>query len=309
MFSEKISYMGLFILSTVLFLSVSTGAQNFNTGSLISITSAGEYLSGIAGESGDLILFDDKGFSTVLFSPDHTENGFIFRPSYFDGMLAFLYVTSSADYICKAILPETQCCSDNHILQRIEICGPFEDAGLPAWDDEGNLWFTAENYLWKNDFSTDIELSIAHISISPSIDGVVYCDRINRIFLTDISTADGGLLADHRSFYAPFFISTENVVSPSLEGEIWLTGPDGNSRMLACGSQPIWWPEKEYVLFIKTEDNGEILTASDVYAVDLQGNEIRITFTDYILEISPVLWNGKIAVIDAFTGSPLLIEN
>jgi hypothetical protein len=224
-------------------------------------------------------------------------------------MLAFLYVTSSADYICKAILPETQFCSDDHIIQKIELCGPFEDAGLPAWDNEGNLWFTAENYLWKNAASTDIELSAAHISINPSMDRVVYSDRINRIFLTDISAVDGDLLANHRSFYAPFFISTEDVVSPSLEGEIWLTDPDGNSRMLACGSQPVWWLEKEYILFIKTEDNGEILTASDVYAVDLQGNEIRITFTDYILETSPVPWNGKIAVIDAFTGYPLLIEN
>lgn len=183
----------------------------------------------------------------------------------------------------------------------IELMGPFTGAGLPCWDGEGNLWFTAEGQLLRNGGAVGRELSAHHISVDGAGENVVFTDRGDRILMLDIGSGSVDTVSTACRFYGPFFTPGGAVVSPSLDGGIWLFGASG-PVFVDNGEQPAWWPERNGMVYIRSTDDGMNLTSSDIWFWTEEEGARQVTDTPYTLETNPSPAPDGVYFIDAFSG-------
>lgn len=182
----------------------------------------------------------------------------------------------------------------------VEVMGPFRRAGLPCWDGDGNLWFTADGSLLRNGEHAG-ELEAHHISVSPGGERVVFTDRGDRIMSMSIGTGAVDTVSTAYRFYGPFFTPDGAIVSPSLDGGIWMFR-GSEALFIDNGEHPAWWPEGNGIVYIRSTDDGMNLTSSDIWYWTENACAVRLTDTPYILETSPVPSPGGILFVDAFSG-------
>ncbi len=195
----------------------------------------------------------------------------------------------------------------------LELYGPFEKGGRAVFDCSGNLWFTADGFLYRNGISTGIELESHTISIDLSGGLATFCDRDDRICLLNLGSGESSVLAAEYRFYNPMFVACEGsveIVASTLEGEIVKVSPDdGACTSLGEGSMPFWWKEKEVILYTVTSDDGHMITAGEIWRVSLDGISRQITFSPGIHEIHPIALDGTVFAIEAITGSLVTIRD
>jgi hypothetical protein len=189
----------------------------------------------------------------------------------------------------------------------VKVLGPYPDAGAPVWDGAGGLWFTAEGSLLRNGSPVGAPLEAYHISISPEGDRVVYTDRDDRILVMSVATGSVDVLSDDFRFYGPFFTPGGEIVSPSLDGGIWLFSGD-QARYVDQGEQPVWWAAGECLLFIRTTDDGMRLLSSDLWTWTPDGGSRRLTDTPGHLETNPTPSDEGVFFVDAAIGNVGFID-
>ncbi len=182
-----------------------------------------------------------------------------------------------------------------------EVMGPYTQAGLPCWDGEGNLWFTAEGLLRRNGEAVGQELSAHHISIDHEGGRVVFTDEGDRVLSMNIGTGVVDTVSTTYRFYGPFFTPGGAIVSPSLDGGIRMFR-DSEALFVDNGEQPAWWPEKNGIVYIRSTDDGMNLTSSDIWLWTADGGAEQLTDTPYILEINPAPALEGVYYVDAFSG-------
>ncbi|MCD4700572.1 MAG: hypothetical protein K8S24_01820 [Candidatus Aegiribacteria sp.] len=194
----------------------------------------------------------------------------------------------------------------------LEVYGPFLKSGRPVFDSMGNLWFTADGFLYRNGISTGTELESHTVSVDPAGNRAVFCDSGDRICILNVAGGESSVLASGYRFYNPAFVTCEGtpvIISPTLEGEIIQVSPsDGSCTSLATGSQPFWWKEREALLFTVTFDDGHQITSGEIWTISLDGVSQQITFSPDIHEIHPIAIDGAIYAIDAITGSLITVQ-
>jgi len=189
----------------------------------------------------------------------------------------------------------------------IEVLGPYGEAGLPTWDGEGGLWFTADGELLEGGEPVGLSLDAYHVSVSPGLDRVVYTDMDDRILATSIATGETEVIADSHRFYAPFFTPQGWIVSPSLDGGILLFSGDC-AVPVSPGEQPVWWGARGGILFLRTTDDGERLLTSDIWLWTPEGGAECLAETPGVLEIHPVPDGSIVRYVDSATGLPGSLE-
>ena len=136
---------------------------------------------------------------------------------------------------------------------------------------------------------------------------MVFTDREDRILVTDLVTgATGEVSVEHR-FFAPFFTPSGSIVSPSLDGGIWLF--DGEEAIsVGPGDSPAWWVEEDRLVFIRTTDDGQRLLTSDLWSWNREEGAVRLSETPDVLETSPTPVAGGIYYVDAASDRPGFLE-
>jgi Tol biopolymer transport system component len=74
-----------------------------------------------------------------------------------------------------------------------------------------------------------------------------------------------------------------------LGGNLFVISIDGAAPVdLGSGHRPQWSPDGEWVVFMKTEDDGHVTTASDLFAARADGSSmVRLTASPDALEMNP----------------------
>jgi hypothetical protein len=189
----------------------------------------------------------------------------------------------------------------------VKVLGPFSEAGAPTWDGAGILWFTAEGSLYRNCMPVGAPLEAYYISISPEGDRVVYTDMNDRILMMSVETGRVDVVSEDYRFYGPFFTPCGDIVSPSMDGGIWLFWGD-QARYVDRGEQPVWWPAGECLLFIRTTDDGMQLLSSDLWTWSPECGSRRLTDTPGLLETNPTPSDDGVFFVDAAVGSVGFVE-
>ncbi|MBT4034903.1 MAG: hypothetical protein HOB84_14530 [Candidatus Marinimicrobia bacterium] len=101
------------------------------------------------------------------------------------------------------------------------------------------------------------------------------------------------------------------VVYSTAGQNLWLSKVNGEDRMsLGRGSAPAWSPDGEWITFMLTFDDGHSITASDIYAINIDGSSrINLTETPLLFEMNPQ-WspNGAWIVYDTDQRGQLFIQ-
>lgn len=182
-----------------------------------------------------------------------------------------------------------------------EAMGPYTRAGLPCWDGAGNLWFTAEELLHRNGEAVGPALSAHHISVDHAGGKVVFTDQGDRVLSMNIGTGAVDTVSTTYRFYGPFFTPDGAIVSPSLDGGIWMFR-GSEALFIDNGEHPAWWPDRNGIIYIKSTDDGMNLTSSDIWLWTEGAGSQQLTDTPYILEINPAPAPDGVYYVDAFGG-------
>ncbi len=103
------------------------------------------------------------------------------------------------------------------------------------------------------------------------------------------------------------------MAEPSRDGRLLLINTTGGDMYLydmesgvktdiGRGDMPVWGYGDNYILFVRTTDDGHDITGSDIYVYDLQEKMLRqVTFTDNVIELEPT-WSpdGSTIVYDDY---------
>lgn len=185
--------------------------------------------------------------------------------------------------------------------------GPYERAGLPCWDHDGNLWYTADGSLMVNGEESGLSLSAHHVSVSPRARRLVHTDRQDRLLVMCMVTSDTDTLSTEHRYFGPFFVTEQVIVSPSLDGGIWWF--EGCEPVFVdFGEHPVWWPERNALVFVKTTDDGISITSSDIWLWTREGGSERLTLTPGVFEMNPAPSSRGIHYVDVRSGRTGFLE-
>lgn len=93
---------------------------------------------------------------------------------------------------------------------------------------------------------------------------------------------------------------------------LWICDANGsNLKSLGKGSRPAWLPDNKTIIVARTSDNGQTLTASDLYAIDCNnGNSTNLTENTSIVAFAPAVSpdGKKVAVENCADGNIYIMD-
>jgi hypothetical protein len=210
-----------------------------------------------------------------------------------------------------------------------EKLGPYYNCGCPVWNESGNLWYMADDTLYKDgkpqSFPQGFTLEVDSIDVSPDGRSVTFTDLEGRIYEADIEGGSPEIIAEDESFDPPKYTPAGDIFAVSgelldvtnelagLDYEIWLFDKDRNGRLIGNGIDPSWYVDSggsglEGILFAATTDHPMDVTDSEIWLAELDGELWQMTNTQGIAETNPVDWNDDIIVVDGITSDLIHIE-
>jgi len=271
------------------------------------VATSGDYLLAFTKGLGNCFILMDRDGEILLDSRDSDLD----YEAFFDGAvtpdgrnLALLVYDGGLDFIL-IIGPD----GSRREFKYDDDCGP------PIWDSDGNFWYTAVGLLYKNGEPTGHEVKGVSISISPDGRFMTYAEYFyvsadsgvepyvydaGAIHRLDLDTGAKEVVADDRTFIAPFYATTGHIIADCWEGEVWLFEPDGEGKLISEGIHPAWCAETGSVLFVKAgpESDRTYVQESEIWLYELAGNLWQMTDTPDVAETWPVSWRGDIVAVE-----------
>ncbi|MBT3253718.1 MAG: hypothetical protein HN995_12470 [Candidatus Marinimicrobia bacterium] len=160
-------------------------------------------------------------------------------------------------------------------------------SGTPVWtDDDSQLYLTFVEQF--ESFNTDDSKQEVALPALNYIKDGRFQNRSNQQS-TGISS-ETTQFSDQDHIYSYALSPDGSQVVYSTAGQnLWLAKVDGADRMsLGRGSAPAWSPDGEWITFMLTFDDGHSITASDIYAIQVDGSSrTNLTETPEIFEMNP----------------------
>jgi len=245
------------------------------------------------------IYLMDPATSQVTTITDEAQAGYRFAWSP-DGRQIAYKALVDAEIMTKAVK-----LADLETGRILQISGVSTDVGVPAWFPDGRIGYTYEGQFLIVDRSGTILETIADIGsnvAAVSSDGqwILYNDCDDRLWACHLidgerfqATPDGG------RFFNPVWSPTQPVaVVNELGGPFCLLNiVAGNLTPLDDGNHYAWSPDGQWIIYDVTEDDGQMITAADIYSIRRDGTErTALTNTTARLEMHPS-WSvtGRIA--------------
>ncbi len=171
--------------------------------------------------------------------------------------------------------------SEEHQLTEYRTSMP----ATPSWDAAGErVYLYANKELEVFDIAADPGKTASdrqEVAVGPG--GLVEADLSSRTVQKIEAFADRDILNLVRS------PDGTRVAFEVMGGSLFTMDADGTNIVdLGPGNRPAWSPDGEWLAFMQTEDDGHVITASDLIAVRPDGsNRSRITQTTNALEMNP----------------------
>ncbi len=264
------------IMSTIFLLCFLASSRLVSSGGFAACLSAG-------GES--ITLFGSEGEN--LFSVNAEFGERLSYPAF--GDLKLVYISSSQGLVMHDVLS-----GDSVVLSE----GP---TGAPWISLSGDLWYTNDGFLYKNDISTGIDIQAFSVSVEDGL--VAFTDRNDNLHIISLENELDRIVQGYR-FYSPTALSGGDVIAPTLTGEIIYLPSDGSLMVVGSGEQPCWSYSEEGLFYCVSEDDGHTLTGADIWFVKPGGEPVRITSTPDVLETRPSCSGNILWYLDEGNGVP-----
>jgi Tol biopolymer transport system component len=157
---------------------------------------------------------------------------------------------------------------------------------LPHWDDTGGRVFLfAGDELEVFDAGDHLaqKQNADYTALIASQDGIVKAALVSGD-VEHLAVADDGVILNLTR--SP---DGSRVAFERMGGNLYSLSSDGSSVVdLGVGSRPTWSADSEWIVFMRTEDDGHEITSSDLFAVRPDGSDFtQLTSTTTHLEMNP----------------------
>jgi len=160
-------------------------------------------------------------------------------------------------------------------------------SGIPLWtEDDSHLYLTfAEKFESFGVNELNLELSAPLVQYIR--DGRFQNRRDSQ---AGSNTREITQFSDQDHIYSYAISPDGSHIAYSTAGQnLWLAKVNGDARIsLGRGSAPAWSPDGEWITFMLTFDDGHSVTASDIYAIKIDGTlRTSLTATPDLFEMNP----------------------
>ncbi len=232
------------------------------------LVSSGGLAAGLSVGGESITVFGSEGEN--LFSVNAEFGERLSYPTF--GDLKLVYISSSRGVVMHDILSG----------ESVVLCeGP---TGAPWLSLSGDLWYTNDGLLYKNNISTGIGIQAFSVSVEDGF--VAFTDRNDNLHITTLGSESDRIVQGYR-FYSPTVLSGGDVIAPTLTGEIIYLPSDGSLMVVGSGEQPCWSYREEGLFYCVSEDDGHTVTGADIWFVKPGGEPVEITSTPDVLETRP----------------------
>jgi Tol biopolymer transport system component len=160
-------------------------------------------------------------------------------------------------------------------------------SGTPLWtEDDSHLYLTfAEKF--ESFPTSDSNQGLSQPQVNYINDGR-FQTRMTQPLKAESSETTQFSDQDHIYSYA-LSPDGSHVVYSTAGQNLWLAKVNGDDRVsLGRGSAPAWSPDGEWITFMLTFDDGHSVTASDIYAIHIDGSaRTKLTETPDLFEMNP----------------------
>jgi len=249
------------------------------------LVSSGGYAAFLDEGGSEILVMDGTGETVYTVYADPGE-----RLSYPNLRgLKLVFISSSAGLVTHDILT-----GDTEILCE-------EHTGAPWISSTGDLWYTLDDSLYRNGLSSGNAVPAFNVSVEG--DYASFTDRSDNIHILNIESGQDRTVQGYR-FYSPVVLPDGAVIAPTLTGEIIYLPADGSINVMGNGEQPCWSSELGGLFYSVLEDNGDVITAADIWFVRPGSNPVSVTRTSDVSETRPGCSAGVLWFIDERTGVP-----
>ncbi len=155
---------------------------------------------------------------------------------------------------------------------------------LPAWTGDG------AHVLLPQRQSLEVLPAVTTAAKAPSADPVfvIRDDRVATVSPADESVGILLSVPAGRPINLAQSPDGRRAAFEMVGGNLFVTSTDGSVIDLGRGHRPQWSPDSEWVVYQVTEDDGHVITASDLYASRVDGSAtVRLTDTSEAFEMNP----------------------
>jgi len=175
--------------------------------------------------------------------------------------------------------------------------------GLPSWADaDGKICYTVDKKLEV----VSSERKIRPAS-RPGADEkeVILFQSYGKIILSNLAQTSKTILVNptNRFLNPQLSYDHQKIAFEMTDNRIYVMSIDGSEIYdLGIGSAPRWAPTSDYLVFFISEDDGQRITAADIYITDYKGQQkFALTNTQDRIEMHPD-WSpdGQIIIYDEY---------
>ncbi|NLP06177.1 hypothetical protein GX411_09540 [Candidatus Fermentibacteria bacterium] len=240
------------------------------------------------------------GEAVVLAGPSGTDTVFLTREEGFESLSPVVSRGRTAAFTAHGREGDAVVVLRDGGLS-VERMGPWTSAGSPSIDRSGRVWFCADGWLRTDGVPVAPVTGTPAALVSPSGDEVLLIEYREQARLMDavsFETRPAGLPEEVIDVQ---WAGEDALLSWTPDGTIWVT-EDGSSRILTRGEDPSWSDEAFGAYFVRTEDDGHMVTSSSIWFTTLEGPEYRLYTPEGSIPVNPSATRTGAAAVDASTG-------